>query len=557
MNLYELMSGNLQAAQGSSVFQFNAQPERNTSGSRDTSSFGAILGTKLNGSERKADINPAKNAASMKKLTADDGSRAESSRTESSRTESKLRYMTFQEANANVRKIKAEDTHAASESTATEPEGAEETSDGESKKNTEIDVQSSFINICAELLGIDKGELQKLLDQAGITAESLKDTDGIQKASAGLSQLLGLNSKQAESLKELFAMLSESLGILESKQVNGTVDAEASGVNKAEVPLTTDTRNISTRSDVRQTEQESGDISVNKSFLDKLAAQIGAKLDEISLQADKTNSSVEEELKNLMRPLLEKAEINSKAVSKEGTQKADTVEIKTTVADTAVQTKEEASSGKNTEKESTETDDGSKSETDGKTPQKSAVAEHVQTVKAVPAQIQFQNVQENRQVVAAASAKTPEAPLRPSELITQIVEKAKVVLSPDKSEMVMDLKPDSLGKLSLKVVTENGIVMAKFIADNQQVREILESNMQLLKDSLEKQGMSVQGFSVSVRQDQRGSDTNRPQYGSSGNMSARAVRNANVLEGQTVGIFEANTSRNPYRRENSTIDLTA
>jgi flagellar hook-length control protein FliK len=100
-----------------------------------------------------------------------------------------------------------------------------------------------------------------------------------------------------------------------------------------------------------------------------------------------------------------------------------------------------------------------------------------------------------------------DASIPKNEIINQVVEKAKVVLTGEKSEMVMDLKPDSLGKLSLKIVTEHGIVTAKFIAESQQVKQILEANMQVLKDSLEKQGMSVQGFSVSVgQQSSRGSD---------------------------------------------------
>lgn len=85
-----------------------------------------------------------------------------------------------------------------------------------------------------------------------------------------------------------------------------------------------------------------------------------------------------------------------------------------------------------------------------------------------------------------------------NEIINQVLEKAKVLLNGDKSEMIMELKPDSLGKVSLKVVTERGIVTAQFVAENEQVKAALEANMQILKDSLEKQGLSVQGFSVSV-----------------------------------------------------------
>ena len=91
-----------------------------------------------------------------------------------------------------------------------------------------------------------------------------------------------------------------------------------------------------------------------------------------------------------------------------------------------------------------------------------------------------------------------ESPVSRNEIINQVIEKAKITLTGEKSEMVVDLKPDSLGKIAMKIVTEHGIVSAKFVTENQQVKQILESNMQFLKDTLEKQGLTVQGFTVSV-----------------------------------------------------------
>jgi len=68
-----------------------------------------------------------------------------------------------------------------------------------------------------------------------------------------------------------------------------------------------------------------------------------------------------------------------------------------------------------------------------------------------------------------------------------------VVLSGDKSEMVIDLKPEHLGKLELKCY-RRGMVVAKFVAENEQVKAALESNMNMLKESLEKQGFLVEGL---------------------------------------------------------------
>lgn len=84
------------------------------------------------------------------------------------------------------------------------------------------------------------------------------------------------------------------------------------------------------------------------------------------------------------------------------------------------------------------------------------------------------------------------------QVMDSIATKARVFIEDDKAELLMNLKPDSLGRLSLKVVAENGIINAKFIAESQQVKEILESGMQVLKDSLEGQGIPVESLSVSV-----------------------------------------------------------
>ncbi len=83
-------------------------------------------------------------------------------------------------------------------------------------------------------------------------------------------------------------------------------------------------------------------------------------------------------------------------------------------------------------------------------------------------------------------------------ILQQITEKTEILLNHDKSEMILHLKPDHLGKLSMRIQVEKDIVMANFIAENYKVKEILESNLNLLKDALQEKGLSVQQCSVSV-----------------------------------------------------------
>ena len=98
------------------------------------------------------------------------------------------------------------------------------------------------------------------------------------------------------------------------------------------------------------------------------------------------------------------------------------------------------------------------------------------------------------------------------DIIKQVAEHVDVNLVEDKSEMIIKLKPDHLGKVTVEIAVENGNIVAKFLAESQKVKEILESNMQDLKDHLAKQGMVVQDLSVSVGNDDNGPLFNQHNY---------------------------------------------
>ncbi|SHJ02703.1 flagellar hook-length control protein FliK [Thermoclostridium caenicola] len=83
-------------------------------------------------------------------------------------------------------------------------------------------------------------------------------------------------------------------------------------------------------------------------------------------------------------------------------------------------------------------------------------------------------------------------------IINQVAMKVRLMAGENRQELEMQLKPESLGKLTLKIIHERGEILAKITAENEQVKSILESNMQLLKDALEKNGYSVQSLDVSV-----------------------------------------------------------
>ena len=84
------------------------------------------------------------------------------------------------------------------------------------------------------------------------------------------------------------------------------------------------------------------------------------------------------------------------------------------------------------------------------------------------------------------------------DVLDQVTEKLEVSLFDNKSEMVIKLKPADLGKVTVKISIENGVMNEKFLSDSIKVKEALESILNNLKESLKDQGLNVQDLNVSV-----------------------------------------------------------
>ncbi|TCO79946.1 flagellar hook-length control protein FliK [Marinisporobacter balticus] len=88
-----------------------------------------------------------------------------------------------------------------------------------------------------------------------------------------------------------------------------------------------------------------------------------------------------------------------------------------------------------------------------------------------------------------------------NNILEQMVEKAQVIVDEKGSEMSLQLKPDNLGNLSMKIAVERGIVIANIVAENQAVKEVIESNFNALRDALNEKGFGISELNVSVGQD--------------------------------------------------------
>jgi flagellar hook-length control protein FliK len=104
------------------------------------------------------------------------------------------------------------------------------------------------------------------------------------------------------------------------------------------------------------------------------------------------------------------------------------------------------------------------------------------------------------QEIIKNSTPTPQADA--TKVIEQIMSQVKVTnFGGNFAEMRLTLRPESLGDIVLRVMTQNGIVTAQFEAENQRVKETLEANFNQLREALEQQGLAFSELSVSVRQE--------------------------------------------------------
>ncbi len=83
-------------------------------------------------------------------------------------------------------------------------------------------------------------------------------------------------------------------------------------------------------------------------------------------------------------------------------------------------------------------------------------------------------------------------------IVRQIAEQIRIQVSADSSSMEMQLHPASLGRLELQVELRRGLVTARFIAESEQVKEVIEHQAVQLQEDLNKQGLKVEAVEVAV-----------------------------------------------------------
>ncbi len=136
-------------------------------------------------------------------------------------------------------------------------------------------------------------------------------------------------------------------------------------------------------------------------------------------------------------------------------------------------------------------------------------------------------------------AKTP--PVSENELLDQVVERARMHRQVGHSEIRIDLKPESLGKLTMHLSLDQQTMTVKILTETPQVRDMIETNLPQLKTELQNQGLKIESVHVMLAQDSR----HHGYHGKGGTWFSRGQEPSGEGRGSSVSALPAGDASIP------------
>ena len=85
-----------------------------------------------------------------------------------------------------------------------------------------------------------------------------------------------------------------------------------------------------------------------------------------------------------------------------------------------------------------------------------------------------------------------------NDIMEQIGDYVKTNVTADVKQMEIQLSPANLGQVHINMVSKNGVVTAQITAENEMVKNAIESQVVQLKERLESQGVKIEAVEVTV-----------------------------------------------------------
>ncbi len=145
------------------------------------------------------------------------------------------------------------------------------------------------------------------------------------------------------------------------------------------------------------------------------------------------------------------------------------------------------------------------------------------------------------------------------EIVDQVVNHIRIRVLPQTTNMELQLNPESLGRVHLSVSSNQGVATVTLTVQNEMAKEALESQLVVLRENLESQGLKVESVEVNVSHFgfKNQEDSNNHNFEQKKGSSSKHFR-VNAGE-QAVETESTMSSETEAERQNgdSTVDYTA
>lgn len=84
------------------------------------------------------------------------------------------------------------------------------------------------------------------------------------------------------------------------------------------------------------------------------------------------------------------------------------------------------------------------------------------------------------------------------DILSQINSQIKLALNGDESKIQFQLNPEYLGKVTVQIASKAGVLTAQLAAENQAVKEAIESQIVQLRENMTNQGIKVEAVEVTI-----------------------------------------------------------
>jgi flagellar hook-length control protein FliK len=153
-----------------------------------------------------------------------------------------------------------------------------------------------------------------------------------------------------------------------------------------------------------------------------------------------------------------------------------------------------------------------------------------------PNNISGLDISQEKEIKNIGKVNQANTPANLSHALPKIVDKIMIMIRTGEYKSRIKITPPDLGKLDIDLTLKNGHIHANLSTENAAVKEIIEANLNQLKQQLNNQGLTVDGFDVMVGLDNgKREESNSWAEGRNGkNPGRNAVNTEEILASQPV-----------------------